>query len=357
MEVKWGILGCARIARKFCLSVAGAGNARIVAVASRSKEKAEAFANEHCPGVKCYGSYEELLADDEVQAVYVPLPSGVRTELAMKAAAAKKHILLEKPQASTADLRKVIDACASNGVQLMDNTMFMHHDRLEAMTKVINDPEVFGKCRHVTSSFTIPYGTDPAWLEGNIRTKPDLEPLGCLGDLGWYCVRFSLWAFNYENPTAVSCTFVEQTDEGVPTHLVGNVRFSGGRTASMSCSFFSAFYNSAEVLGERRVLRVDDFIVPYDSAAGYTVTSTSIKSKVVNSEEVRGCVQHAKLVKNFSEIVTSGKLEGKWPTQALQTQGVLDAMLRSARLDGKWVECSECQFECAESPTKRQKKG
>lgn len=345
-EVKWGILGTADIARKFCVSVSEATNATVAAVASRDKSKAEAWVSDNCKGARAYGSYEELLEDAEIEAVYIPLPTALRPDWVEKAAAKKKHVLCEKPVASTAkDVRRVMQACKSNGVQFMDNTMFMHNGRMSAMRKVLDDPELFGTLKHVASSFSIPMATEAEWAKSNIRMKKATEPLGALGDLGWYNVYFILWAFGYENPEAISCHFMEKTDEGVPLSVLANFKFSGGRTASMDCSFKAAWRDHSEVVSEKCCLRVDDFVITAkEGVSSFTVTKGSCADKaitfpveVIKTEDVKEKMQHTLLVEKFGSIVASGELDNSWPKNSEQVNLTLLAMVASAKLDGAWT--------------------
>merc|ERR1712048_1276728 len=106
---------------------------------------------------------------------------------------------------------------------------------------------------------SLPLGlTDPSFAAGNVRMKKETEPLGALGDLGWYCTRITLWAFDFEQPEAVSCHFLEATDEGVPIRLVANMKFAGGRSASFDCSFKHAWRQWVEFASEKCTLRVED---------------------------------------------------------------------------------------------------
>ncbi|XP_071724482.1 uncharacterized oxidoreductase At4g09670-like, partial [Rutidosis leptorrhynchoides] len=121
--VRFGIIGCAEIARKVSRAITLAPNATIAAVASRSSEKASLFAkaNNFPPDCKIFGSYESLLDDPDIDAVYLPLPTSLHLKWAVLAAEKKKHVLLEKPVAlNAAEFDKIVEACDVNGVQLMD---------------------------------------------------------------------------------------------------------------------------------------------------------------------------------------------------------------------------------------------
>ncbi|CAE8590571.1 unnamed protein product [Polarella glacialis] len=347
--VRWGIIGTAGIAEKVSVALAEASNATCVAVASRDKDKAEKFIADNCPGARAYGSYQELLDDDEVQVVYIPLPTGLRLEWVLKAAEKKKHVLCEKPiAANLGDARKMVDACQAAGVQFMDNTMFLLHDRTTAMRAVLDDEELFGTPNHVISTFSLPLGNFD-FFKDNIRLNRNMEPYGVLGDLGWYCARFSLWAFRYEDPESVSCEFLEETSDGVPVTLAANLMFKGGRTASFTCSFKQAWRQWAEVVGPKCALRVEDFVIPAEiDVSKFTVTRGSVSAKaltfpneVVKEEAIKGCQQHTKVVEKLSDIAISGNLEEFWPKVAIQTQMVLSAMVTSARRQTGWVQPRE----------------
>lgn len=156
--IRFGILGCANIARTLIKAMKLLPQVRVHAIASRSITKAQTFAasNNLLPEeTKVYGSYEALLDDDEVDAVYIPLPTGLHVEWVLKAAAKKKHVLLEKPPAHTVEeLDAMLEALERNSLQYMDGTMWMHHPRTEKMRAVLHDNEKIGKICEVQYSLT-----------------------------------------------------------------------------------------------------------------------------------------------------------------------------------------------------------
>ncbi len=115
----------------------------------------------------------------------------------MKAAAAGKRIQCEKPCAPTApEVQEIIDACKKHNVQFMDGVMFMHSARLPKMREALDDGTSVGNIKRITSQFSF-YGGEE-FHKANIRVSRALEPLGALGDLGWYNIRFTLWAMKYQ---------------------------------------------------------------------------------------------------------------------------------------------------------------
>jgi predicted dehydrogenase len=359
---RWGILGTAWIARKNWKAIRNAGNSALVAVASRDPERARRFVEE-CqadapltPRPAACGSYQELLGRDDIDAVYLPLPTGVRKGWVLRAAAAGKHVLCEKPcAASAADLRDMLDACRENRVQFMDGVMFMHSRRLPLLRETLDDGRSVGSVRRVTSQFSFLPPED--FLTANIRASSHLEPLGCLGDLGWYNVRLSLWVMSEQLPQSVAGRLLAAHRQGagppVPMEFSGELFFAGGESASFFCSYRAGNQQWATVSGTRGYLHVPDFVVPfYGNEAGFEADAPAFRVRSccdfgMESQRRRLAVheysngmpdaQEANMIRAFARVVTSGQLEPRWGEQALATQRVLDALLRSARQDGGGV--------------------
>src|SRR5262245_72229 len=269
---RWGILGTATIARKNWKAIHNAPSAMLMAVASRDRARAQRFIEEcqaHTPFStvpSACGGYEELLARDDIDAVYLPLPTAVRKEWVVRAAKAGKHILCEKPCAVTsADLGEILDACRRSNVQFMDGVMFMHSRRLGLMRRVLDNQQAVGAIRRIATQFS--FKASDEFLSGNIRVQSDLEPLGCLGDLGWYNIRFSLWAMNEQLPRSVTGRLLgEHAGQGglpVPVEFSGELLYPNGVSASFYCSFRTENQQWAHVSGTRGQLYVDDFVLPY----------------------------------------------------------------------------------------------
>jgi predicted dehydrogenase len=353
---RWGILGTAGIARKNWQAIARAGNATVTAVASRSLERSRAFVAE-CQAAcampstpVALGGYEELLAHADVDAVYLPLPTGVRKEWVLKAAAAGKHVLVEKPVGITAaDVREMLAACEKGGVQFMDGVMFMHSRRLEALRATLDDGESVGRVRRIAAHFS--FNAPEGFAEGNIRGDSGLEPHGCLGDLGWYTIRLPLWVMKGELPVEVSARLLAEAGptsrpDKVPFEFSAEMLFNGGVSASFYCSFQTENQQWAVVSGTKGYVRVPDFVLPF--------FGDEVGFEVVNSLfEIGGCdfdmqrrsrqvvvpeygnshpsAQEANMFRSFSTLVASGRRDPRWGEIALGTQLVLDACVRSAR--------------------------
>jgi predicted dehydrogenase len=220
----------------------------VTAVASRDRSRAQRFiefcqtrAPMPCPP-EPFGSYQELLDSRSVDAVYIPLPTGLRKEWVLRAAAARKHIVCEKPCAiSVADLQEMIEACRRQRVQFLDGVMFMHSRRLEQVRAALDDSQAVGSIRRITSAFT--FAAPSEFFGDNIRGNASLEPHGCLGDLGWYCLRFSLWAMDWKLPMQVTGKILAQhampNGSGpVLTEFSGELLFE----QNVSAGFFVRFW-------------------------------------------------------------------------------------------------------------------
>lgn len=361
---RWGILGSAFIAHKNWKAIKNSGNGIVTAVASRDAAKAQAFIDEcqaQCSFEKvpeAVGGYEELLSRTDIDAVYIPLPTGIRKEWVVKAAQAGKHVVCEKPCGIDAqEVRDMLDACNNAGVQFMDGVMFMHSDRLTAMREVLGDGKTVGKIKRIATQFSFLAPED--FLTGNIRVSSQLEPLGCLGDLGWYTIRFSLWAMNYQMPHTVSGRILSQhgrsdSPQPVPTEFSAELLFDGGVSVSFYNSFLTEHQCWANISGTKGYLQLQDFVLPFFGNEIEFVTQQTIgnidvcdfnieshlrRHPVIEYSNSHTTSQETKLFRTFANCVLSGKVDSFWGDIALKTQTVMDACLRSAR-EGHPVELS-----------------
>ncbi len=359
--VRWGILGAATIARKNWKAILNSGNGVVAAVASREGARAQALIEE-CQRVapfatvpRAYDSYEAVLRDASIDAVYLPLPTGLRKEWVLRAAAARKHVICEKPCAvSVADLREMVQACRDHGVQFMDGVMFMHSRRLEAVRAVLDDGESVGELRRLSFGFSFAGGDE--FFAGNIRTHSGLEPHGCLGDLGWYCIRYALWAMGGRTPQKVRATLLAQSGSPgspgrVPTEFSAELLFEGGVSASFYCSFITELQQWVVLAGSRGSVRVPDFVLPefgweleYEVSRPYyrvehcdfNMEGNRRRFTVPEYSNSQANSQEANLFRNFAAQVRTGALRDDWPAIATRTQAVMDACYASAQAEGAW---------------------
>jgi predicted dehydrogenase len=354
-KLRWGILGAANIARKNWKALFHSGSSIVTVVAARDVTRAEQFIRD-CqaqfafdPAPKALGSYEQLLASPDVDAVYIPLPTTLRKEWVIRAAQAGKHVLCEKPcGVSAADLREMIAACTKHRVQFMDGVMFMHSPRLEAVRAVLADDQRIGPIRRIESTFSFA-GNAPDFHE-NIRVQGALEPAGCLGDLGWYCLRIALFVQRWELPVQASGRILAYASDGLtPTQFSGELFFADGVSAAFYCSFVIESQQWASVMGAKGTVRLPDFVHPWNSyEPAFEVNQTEHRvlaapgTLVPHDPALIGQMGHftaqdTRMFQNFAAQVRSGKLNESWPEIALKTQLMLDACLASARADSRLV--------------------
>lgn len=362
-KLRWGILSTAEIARKNWKAIQLSGNSTVTAVASRDPERSRRFVAEcqqEAPmetAPQALARYADLVTSDAVDAIYVPLPTGLRKEWIMRAAAAGKHVVCEKPcAASTTDLREMIDTCQRHKVQFMDGVMFMHSRRLEKLRQVLNDGETIGEVRRLASVFT--FRQAPEFFTGNIRVHSALEPFGCLGDLGWYCLRFALWAKQWQMPMEVNGRVLSDcrradSPAAVPTAFTGELIFSGGVSADFYCSFHTETEQWVRLSGTRGGLRVEDFVLPFaGKELSFKVYHADFKVKgcdfrmephlqridVPESSHGQTDAQETNMFRSFAAQAMSGQLNPLWPETALKTQQVMEACLQSARAGGRPIQ-------------------
>lgn len=359
---RWGIVGTAGIARKNWRAIANSGNGTLIAVASRSAERAAQFIAEcqsDVPFLKqpeAVAGYDALLARDDIDAVYIPLPTGIRKEWVIRAAEAGKHVVCEKPCGLGAvDVAEMLAACKQANVQFMDGVMFMHSRRLQVMREILDERTSIGEIRRISSRFSFRAPDD--FLQSNIRVSSELEPLGCLGDLGWYTVRFALWAMSYELPEQVTGRILSRfgradSPQPVPTEFSGELIFPGGASSGFYCSFLANHDQHATISGANGYLHVPDFVLPFsgDETAfdieqtefvvrGCTFEKQRHSRRIAVPEHSHGHPdsQETNLFRRFGELVLSGHPDPFWGQIALKTQQVIDACMQSANNNGQPV--------------------
>ena len=249
-KIRWGILGTAHIAATaYIPAIRASRNGVLFAVASRDAAKAETFARAHgCS--RWHASYEALLADPEVDAIYLPLPNGLHATWALKAAAAGKPVLVEKPlAANAAEARAMFAAHAAQGLALQEALMFRLHP-LTLRVKALLDAGTIGRLRSVRASFF-------ADIQGNdnIRLQNHLAG-GALRDLGCYCVSV-LRLMAGDEPDAVRAVADFSGDTEIDLRMAGVLRFPNGVVGDFACGFGVPFSCDYELIGETGRMRVD----------------------------------------------------------------------------------------------------
>ncbi|MGA2243571.1 MAG: Gfo/Idh/MocA family oxidoreductase [Verrucomicrobiota bacterium] len=348
--LRLGFLSTAGIGRKNWKAIRNSGNCIITAVASRDIARARAFIadcqREHpfAAAPAALGSYDELLASPAVDAVYIPLPTGLRKDFVIRAAQNGKHVLCEKPCAgSAAELEEMLAACRKNSVQFLDGVMFMHSPRLARVREVLDDGRSVGPIRRLSSAFSFYPGED--FFRTNIRVDGALEPFGSLGDLGWYCLRFTLWALHWRLPETVAGWVLSASENlpgrvSAPTEFCATLFYPGGVTSDLYASFHAGNQQWTHVSGQNGWLRLPDFIHPlnsYEPAFEVNDQMITVPGEVKcppGADPVdigHATAQDARMWRSFANQIFTGRLNDEWPMWSLQTQLVLDACLDSAK--------------------------
>jgi xylose dehydrogenase (NAD/NADP) len=317
-RLRWGILGCARISRRGLIpGIRASASGTLAVLASRDPEKARAWAVEFdIP--RCYGRYEDVLADREIDAVYIPLPNEMHRDWVAAVADAGKHVLCEKPLALNAgDARAMVEHCRSCGVVLMEAFMWRHQPRTAALRELVASGEI-GTLRLVRSSFSFPI--DPAdWRLDPARGG------GALWDVGCYGVSTAR-LFAGAEPDAVRA-LARFGPTGVDLSLAAELRFPGGVLGVIDCSFEQPYRCSYELVGTKGVVEVPEAYVP--PAGGGVARLTAAGS--TRELSFGATNQYAAMVDAFGRAVASGgSLE--WPAEdGLAQMEALDAVLAAAR--------------------------
>ena len=320
--VRWGFVGTGGIANSMARIVTMTPQAELTAVSSRSMEKATAFAEKY-GARKAFDSWAEMNGWDGIDAVYVATPTSVREEICVNAASQGKHVLGEKPFASLPSLQRITASCRKNGVGFMDGTHFVHHPRTAAIQSRMQ--EQAGWPWSVASAFQFNL-TD----RGNIRFNPDLEPMGAIGDAGWYNMRA---AVEYLSPDVelktVSAFLRRDPETGAAISGSGMLVFSDESTTTWNCGFDSgAVIMDLRIAGTKGAINIDDFLSQdQDRSASYLHRAggwgpNSISETVRVDSSLPGS---ALMFEDFAALVHDATLRERWTHASERTQTLLDA--------------------------------
>ena len=251
MAVRWGILSTAGINDQILAGAAESDRVEIVAVASRDAGRAETYAREKGIG-RSYGSYEELLDDPEVEAVYIPLPNGMHIPWTIRSLEAGKHVLCEKPLSRRPDdVVRAFDLADSAGLVLSEGFMWRHHPQTKKLGELL-EQGVIGRLRVVRASFSFElasrHGPD------DTRFDPELDG-GSLMDVGCYCLSAIRLAGG--EPERVRAEQV-LGESGVDVVFAATLRLPDDAVAHFDCGFVLPERHEVEIVGEQASLFLDD---------------------------------------------------------------------------------------------------
>lgn len=246
--VRWGLLSTARINERLIPAIRDSKRCELLGVASRSQSKANEYTQQN--GIpRAYGSYEAMLADPDIHAVYISLPNGYHETWAVRCAQAGKHVLCEKPLALTVDeVDRMAEAARRNGVILQEAAMYRYHPQTHKVQELINQGAI-GDVRMIQSlfCFTLPNTSD-------IRLDPAIGG-GALWDVGSYPVSFARTVMKAE-PVEV-CAWQVPSEHGIDLTMMGQLRFANGTLAQFGCSFQSVPYWDMDFIGSTGRIHLD----------------------------------------------------------------------------------------------------
>jgi predicted dehydrogenase len=322
-KLRWGILGVAKINERLIPAFRASSTADLRAIASRSKEKAQAAAT--AAGIPvAHGSYDALLADKTIDAVYIPLPNHLHAEWTRKAADAGKHVLVEKPMCPTAkECDDLVAYCRAKKVRLMDGFMWPHHPRTHKLRAFL-DAGGIGEVTKVVAAFTFNLEGLPT---SNIRMQPGAAG-GGLMDVGCYTSYAIRWWMRAE-PVKVfaTATFVN----GVDVAMAGVLTFADGRTATFDCGFTHPLRTQVEIVGTTGVVRVPNMWIPDDRALYRVFRQSGDFGHAVETVETPGENQTVHMLDDFATAVRERRECDPDPAEAGKTGRVMDALLKSAK--------------------------
>ena len=313
--MKLGLLSTANINRAILAGAAKTDRVDVVAVASRDAQRAETYAAEH--GIAtAHSSYQALLADPDVEAVYISLPNGMHHEWTMQALAAGKHVLCEKPYTRhPGEAEEAFDAADAAGLVLAEAFMYRHHPQTAAVARLVADGAV-GRLCAVKATFTFPLHD-----LSDVRALPELDG-GALMDVGCYCVSgIRLLAGEPEHVRGEQVTGTT----GIDMAFHGTLRCAEDVVGQFEASFRSPQRQSLEAVGETGVLVVE---APWRLDWGGSVTlRRDGETEVV---EVEGADSYTRELENLADAIEGGAPALLGRADAVGQARVIDALYRSA---------------------------
>ncbi|MDE2575644.1 MAG: Gfo/Idh/MocA family oxidoreductase [Rhodospirillales bacterium] len=337
--VRYGILGAANIARQFTRGLAGSSVATVDAVASRGGEKAAAFAAEL--GIpRSHASYEALLADPAIEAIYIPLPNTMHAEWAIRAADAGKHVLCEKPLAmGGAEARAMFAAASAAGVHLVEAYPYMSQPQTLRLRALLGEGAL-GRIQLVSAAFGFAIVTPDGAPTGdptNIRLDP-ARGGGALLDAGTYAMSMVRIAAG-ERPTRVLAT-ARWTQTKVDQTVAATLIFPSGAIGQLTCSLATSGHRHAVVIGERGVVETSfSNHAPPEGGLSLRVKRGIPGTIPFETEDVPAGDGFRAEGESFARMVRLGAAHwnGASAAESIDTALALEAIAASAR-SGDWVE-------------------
>lgn len=317
--IGWGVLSSANIAQKAVIpAIHAAANGYVAALGTPNGQKVRESAERY--GYRVLPSYEAVLADPQVTAVYNPLPNGLHAEWTIRALRAGKHVLCEKPMTVVAsDTREMMRVAAETGRILMEAFMYRFHPQM-ALAREVLDSGRLGTLKLIRAAFSFSSTPDPA----NPRFQADQGP-GALLDVGCYCVN-AIRFFSGGAPAAVSAWARWDPSFDGDMTCAGVLEYAE-HAGLFDCSFEEAGRSGIEVVGSRGRLEIPKPWLPGTDPAVIHVWGPDGHEEL----KTEGVNHYQLMVEHFGECVRTGRPPIRGADDALENMRVLDAIRRSAR--------------------------
>ncbi|ORC89254.1 putative oxidoreductase [Trypanosoma theileri] len=354
-RLRIGVLGAARVLRKTWVAIHDAGH-EITVVGCRDVSRAQKFVDELSDSVSfvnkpIVGSYEDVVMSRNVDIVYIPIPAAIRHKWVLLCAEHGKHVVCEKPAAASCkELEEWLQRLAAKRLLFIDGTMLSHGKRVHDVRHAIGE---IGKLRRMEAHFTFSASDD--FIQNDIRLDPALEPMGALGDLGWYCVRYFLHMVDFTLPSVAMGRVVQRSGpkNGISA-FSGDLLFTVDGDpvwASFFCSFHSAHEQLVRLHGDDGMITVHGAINPTDvEVPTYTIERGTLawsdglptfQREVTSRRSAEDCsFQMVQLWRDVAVALMRGESlaamvvpekSGPWARSAWATQRVCEALLQSAQ--------------------------
>ncbi len=320
-KIRWGILSTANIGRgRVIPAIHQSNNGQVAAVASRNLEKAQAFATAtNIP--TAYGSYEALIEDPNIDAIYIPVPNSEHAEWSIRCAEASKATLCEKPLASNAtEAQRIVDAFAARQVLFAEAFMYRFHPQTTHVKRMLADGAI-GDLQTISATFTFPLRS-----EENIRLSKTLAG-GAVMDVGCYCINV-MRLMTGEEPIQAKAVARLGVQTEVDESLAGTLIFPSGVVGHFDCSLRAQRVHTYDLRGTEGRILVEEAFVPTAESATKIRVWQGDRYQEITTPPIN---QYTLMVEDFADALLSNRPPRFKPQDAVANMQVIDALLASAR--------------------------